>query len=346
MPAELPWYAALPPSGVAPSPRWRTEEFRGELSEWLEGHVGPVTAMEQMHLRPWSTVCRVESAAGVFFAKQNCPPQAFEAQLMAVLARLAPDHVVPVTAIDGDRGLLLTPDQGVVLGEKIATDDLAAWTRVVVAAMELQRELAGHTDELVGAGLVSLPPSQAAAYVDARAASLAALPDADPRRLAPESVEPIRAVRPEIERWVEQVEALGLPDSLVHNDLHAHNVFDTDAGLRFFDFGDSLLMQPLAALLIPLNVLAHRLEAPVGDARLWTVADAALEVWSDVAPLSELRAALPAALQLGRLGRVESWARVCATMTSEELGEDGDAAAAWLDTLRLDPPTGWTPGGS
>jgi hypothetical protein len=28
-------------------------------------------------------------------------------------------------------------------------------------------------------------------------------------------------------------------------------------------------------------------------------------------------------------------------MTDEECAEDGDAAAAWLDTLRLDPPTGW-----
>lgn len=346
MPADQPWYAALPPSGVAPSPRWRTVEFREELRGWVEGHVGPVTAMEQVHLRPWSTIWRMESADGVFFAKQNCPLQSFEAKLMAELARIAPDHVVPVTAIDADRGLLLTPDQGVVLGEKIAHDDIAAWTRVVVAAMELQRELAGHTDELVAAGLVPLRLGEAAAYVDARTAGLAALPEGDTRRLAPESVEPIHALGPQIGRWVEQVGALGLPESLVHNDLHAHNVFDTEDGLRFFDFGDSLLMQPLAALLIPLNVLAHRLEAQSGDGRLWTVADAALEVWSDVAPLSELRAALPAALQLGRLGRVESWARVCATMTPAELEEDGDAAAAWLDTLRLDPPTGWAKGGS
>lgn len=343
----MPWYAALPPSGEAPSPRWRSEVFREELRDWVAGWVGPVTSMEQVHLRPWSTVWRVESAAGAFFAKQNCPPQSFEATLMAELARLAPDHVVPVTAIDAERGFLLTPDQGVVLGEKIANDDLEAWSRVAVAAMELQRQVASHTDELVGAGLVRLPADEAAAYVGARTASLAELPAGDQRRLAPESIEPIRALAPQVERWAGQVDALGLPDSLVHNDLHAYNVFDTEAGLWFFDFGDALVMHPLAALLIPLNVLAHRLEAPGGDARLWTVADAALEVWSDVVPLSELRAALPAAVQLGRLGRVESWLRVSATMTSEELDEYGDAAAFWLDTLRLDPlrldpPTGWS----
>lgn len=344
--AETPWYAALPASGAAPSPRWRSEEFRQELRSWVEGAVAPVSGMEQVHLRPWSTVWRVETGEGLFFAKENCPLQSFEAELMAALARLAPDHVVPVTAIEAGRGLLLTPDQGAVLGEKISNDDLAAWSRVVVAAMELQRQVSHHTDELVDAGLVRLPASEAAAYVEARTASLAALPDSDQRRLTPESVGPLRAVLPELKRWADQVGSLGLPDSLVHNDLHAYNVFDSPAGLRFFDFGDSLLMQPLTALLIPLNVLAHRLEAQPGDPRLWTVAEAALEVWSDVAPMSSLRAALPAALQLGRIGRVESWLRVTTTMTSEELDEYGDAPAAWLDTLRLEPPTGWGEGRS
>ena len=44
----------------------------------------------------------------------------------------------------------------------------------------------------------------------------------------------------------------------------------------------------------------------------------------DVGPWMELRAALPAALQLARLGRVESWLRVTATLTDEELAEFGD----------------------
>lgn len=309
----------------------------------MEGEVGPVAAMEQVHLRPWSTLWRVESRRGVFFAKQNCAHQRFEARLLATLARLAPTRVVPVAAVDADRGLLLTPDQGAVLGDTIANDDTAAWTRVVVAAMELQREVAGDVTQLAEAGLQQLRARDAAAYVRARTSSLAALPERDPRRLAPEHLEPIGGLQPQLRRWAEQVEALGLPDALVHNDLHAYNVFDTREGLRFFDFGDAVIMHPLAALLIPLNVLAHRMEAQPGDPRLWKVADAALEVWSDRTPMSELRSALPAALQLGRLGRIESWARVCATMTPEELEEYGDAAAAWLETLRLEPPTGWKP---
>ena len=39
--------------------------------------------------------------------------------------------------------------------------------------------------------------------------------------------------------------ALGLPPTLNHNDLHENNVFDVDGALRFFDFGDALVTEPL-----------------------------------------------------------------------------------------------------
>ena len=141
-------------------------------------------------------------------------------------------------------------------------------------------------------------------------------------------------------RWSEQVAALELPITLTHNDLHAHNVFEVDGEIRLFDLGDAVAMEPLAGLLIPLNVLSHGLDASSDDPRLWRVADAALEVWSDLVPMGELRAALPAALQLARLGRVESWERVARSMTRDQLTEYGDAAAAWLGTLASDPPLG------
>jgi hypothetical protein len=110
--------------------------------------------------------------------------------------------------------------------------------------------------------------------------------------------------------------------------------------LRFFDFGDALVTEPLGVLLIPLNILGGRLEADSDDPRLWRVADAALEVWSDLVPAAELRAALPAALQLGRLGRVETWVRCQPSLSDDELAQWGPVAATWLGTLDADPPVG------
>ena len=127
------------------------------------------------------------------------------------------------------------------------------------------------------------------------------------------------------------VAALGLPDTLVHNDLHTHNAFDHPDGLILFDFADAVLGHPLSGLLVPSDVLAEQLGHPgPHDPRLQRVADAALEVWSDLAPMRELRAALPAALRLGRPGRAESWARVVPDLTGQDAEDFGGAAAAWL----------------
>jgi Ser/Thr protein kinase RdoA (MazF antagonist) len=146
-------------------------------------------------------------------------------------------------------------------------------------------------------------------------------------------------------RWGEAVAALGLPLTLNHNDLHGNNVFDVEGRLLFFDFGDSLVTEPLGMLLVPLNLLGEKLHAGSDDPRLWRVANAALEVWSDLVPAAQLRAALPAALQLGRLGRIESWVRCQPSLSDEQLAEWGSAAADWLGTLLEQPPLGSVSGG-
>jgi hypothetical protein len=128
--------------------------------------------------------------------------------------------------------------------------------------------------------------------------------------------------------------------TLNHNDLHGNNVFDVDGRLLFFDFGDALVTDPLGMLLVPLNILRETLRADADDRRLWRVADAALEVWSDLVPPAQLRAALPAALQLGRLGRVESWVRCQPSLSDVQLAEWGPDAASWLGTLLEQPPLG------
>ena len=336
-PASAVWYADLPERDTSLSERWGTDAFRDELCDWCTSVVGPVTAMTQQKLRGWATVWRVETPDGVWFAKQNCPGQQTEIPLMAALARLVPERVVPVRAAAD--GFLLTPDQGEVFSET-AGGDLENWVRLAREAALLQRALVPHHGELVTLGMTQLRPEESVDYLAARVEQYARLAGDDPRALAPEVADRMRAHLPVVRRWAEQVAALGLPMTLNHNDLHENNVFDVDGRLRFFDFGDALVTEPLGVLLIPLNILGGRLEADSDDPRLWRVVDAALEVWSDLVPAAELRAALPAALQLGRLGRVETWVRCQPSLSDDELAQWGPVAATWLGTLDADPPVG------
>ncbi|GAA3552578.1 hypothetical protein GCM10022263_44110 [Nocardioides daeguensis] len=313
---------------------WATEEFRADLGAFVTAAAGVPERLEVVAHRPWSAVWRVTAAGRSSYAKQNCPGQAHEARLMARLAQVAPDRVVPVLAADGDRDLLLTADLGPTLRERGRTD-LATWTRIAVDAADLQRRLVPEARAL---HLTVLAPVDATTYVANAVGRLAALAPDDPRRLAPEVAVLLEALLPAVERWADQVEDLGLPLTLLHNDLHAENlVLAPDGGLRSFDYGDAVVGDPLASLYVPLAMARRSLDLPADDPLLWRIADAALETWSDLAPLADLRAALPAALQLGRLARVESWRRCVATMTHDERVEFGSAPAVRLASL-LDPP--------
>jgi hypothetical protein len=248
-----------------------------------------------------------------------------------------------VVAADPGRDLLLTPDLGRTLAERGDDHDVDTWCRIVRDGALLQRAVAPHADVL---GLTRMPPESATTYVGDAVGRLGALPPGDPRRLPGDVAERLRALLPTIERWSDQVAALDLPLTLNHNDLHAANVVapdNPDEPLRFFDFGDAVLTEPLGALLIPLNVSAGELDAGPDDLRLHRIADAALEVWTDLVPARALRSAFPAALQLARLAKVESWRRCLVTMTADERAEFGSAPADWLGTLESNPPMGHLP---
>ena len=119
---------AVPATEPSTSVHWSSPEFRAELAAWLDEQadvIGAVDGLEATKHRSWSTVWRVEADAGIFWAKQNCRLQSFEAALVADLVRLSPRDVVPVAAFDRDRGLLLTPDQGAVLEEHADVTDPA-----------------------------------------------------------------------------------------------------------------------------------------------------------------------------------------------------------------------------
>jgi hypothetical protein len=326
----------LPPHG----PHWATDGFRDELLAWVEGEVGEVLGAERLKLRPWSTVWRVETAAGVFYAKQGCAQQSYEVGVAVTLAALHPHRVVEVAASDAGRGLLLTPDHGRTLLETAEQGDPEVWGRVLRAAALLQRELVPEVGLLRDAGLTTIGPDDAAPYLEQRLDALASLPPGHPMRPDAATVAAVTAALPAVRRWAEQVGALGLPVTLNHNDLHDNNVFHVGEDLRFFDFGDALLTEPLGVLLLPLTVLADRLDCAPDDPRLRAAVEPVLEVWSDLVPLADLRAALPAAVQLGRLGRLETWLRCCPSMTDEELAEWGPAVPAWVGTLALEPPLG------
>ena len=273
--------------------------------------------MGRQELRGWATVWRVEAADGVWFAKQNCPGQRVEVALMATLAEVVPERVVPVTAARD--GFLLTPDQGEVFYET-AGGDLANWVRLAREAAELQRALLPHHDASWSRG-TELRPEQAADYLSARIEQYAALAPGTAAGSTRTSPNGCARTGPSYDGGPTGRGARPAAHPQPQRPAREQRV-RRGGPLRFFDFGDALVTEPLGVLLIRLTSGGEARgrrgrPAPVAGRRCGP------GVWSDLVPMTELRAALPAALQLGRLGWVESWGPAAKPSLSDESSRSG-----------------------
>ena len=110
-------------SGVACSALWAGKTWRAEAERWIEvalreRGIAVTGAIDQPRIRPWSTLLTVPTDAGLVWFKENCPGQAFEAPLLAVLADVVPDAVAAPLAVEPARGWLLTADSGTTLAER------------------------------------------------------------------------------------------------------------------------------------------------------------------------------------------------------------------------------------
>ncbi|HEY3408904.1 MAG TPA: aminoglycoside phosphotransferase family protein [Propionicimonas sp.] len=318
------------------------DNWREEMLAWTSGILAelgrPITGAPTVHKRAqWSVVLRLPTADGPVWFKQNVPTLGPEPELLQLLSERLPGRVPTPLGSDPARGWLLLADHGPTLRARARDDDPALWVDLVSQWSQATRTLAGSADELQAIGVPRLGPEDAEPYLRRRITELAALPAGDPAHLKPADATRLTAALAAVTDAGERLAALGLPDTLWHNDLHTNNVFDTATGLVFFDLGDALVGSPLCDLLIPLRFLTHARggefgpgDDAVADPGLALVVEAAIEPWTDLAPAADLRRALPAALLLGVLGRSESWRRA---VPPGHPGEYADASTAWLLAL-------------
>jgi hypothetical protein len=259
---------------------WSDPRWLEDVAIWAGTHVkltGEIDA-KRGHMTPWSVVARVPTVEGRMWLKELGPGLAFEPALTQALARLRPDRVPEVVAVDGAR--ILMRDAGPRLG---GLDDrpLSAWAEVLARYADLQIELSGHGVELPA-------------------------PDSRPGTLA-------RRFGDRVHRLVAEV-GNAIPATLAHLNLNRGNVAGGNADPVFLDWGGAAIAHPFCSLAKPLEILAlHHGVAP-GGREAARVSDAYLEPWSTVAPLRELHRIFAAAYPLGALCRALIWERKLAPL--------------------------------
>lgn len=331
---------------VAGRGTWLDPGWRDEVVGWATGRLAEagrrVTgAVDQPHVRPWSTVLRIPTDAGPAWCKAVGPGVAHEARLLAFLAARDAPLVLAPLAIDVERGWILLPDGGPSMRQTrpdgTGDRDLDAWSEILAAYASMQRSLETDAGPLLATGLPDLRPTALPAVLD-RLLDDPAIWDearmaAEDRPAAAPTRARLRALRP----WAAEASARladsGIRPTLQHDDLHGGNVFVAADGPRIFDWGDASLAHPFMTLTATLNSIAHATGLGREGAELGRLRDAYLAAWADVHSGPELATIAGLAVDLGRISRAAAWARAQSGVPADELEDDGGAPAAWLGDL-------------
>lgn len=315
---------------------WDTDAWRQEATRWIDANLERrgvtryPTLPRQPRIRPWGTQLVVDTDRGRVWFKAAPPASGAEPALYRLLTDVAPDLLPPLWASDPEQGWLLMPDAGSTLRE-VATSEtfVGVWAPVLRRYARLQRASVAAVDRLTDAGMPRYEPHD--------------LVRAWSRRRVPDT----RLDVPTLRAAANRLEALGLPLTVQHDDLHAGNVFCAGAtpsdaqAARFFDWGDAYLGNPLCSLLIALRAPMRQYGLPDDPERDRRLVRAYAGGWSDRVSSSAILSVLPDALLLARVGRILSWDRALVRASDAERAQWQLHVDAWtgeiLEETRPDP---------
>ncbi|MEV6846064.1 phosphotransferase [Actinoplanes sp. NPDC051411] len=252
---------------------------------WAARHIDYAAARQQ---RTWnlSAIWRLDDAGGEPVAWIKQVPSFFvhEAEALPMVDSVAPGLVPPLLAA-GTHGRML-------LGHRPGEDGYGAGAevcdRIAAAFHPVQEHFAGRVPVVVP-DRRGIDLTFARAFEE-RIPGLGKLLDDVPRRLA-------------------EVAACGLPDTLVHGDLHPGNVrIGPDARLTIMDWGDCYAGHPALDILR----LTERLEDAEAVLRQWAYR------WELSVPGSEPRRAAELMRPMAALWAAETYARFLAAIEPAE----------------------------
>ncbi len=305
-------------------PAWAKRGWLDEVKTWLESELNrlgrtPVGEPEQVKHWSLSAVLRQKTDGGeVYFKAMMNPHFATEPPITQKLAELFPHLTPEVLALDEERAwLLLEP----LHGEELSEASLEFKCEAVRRHARLQLASVAHKAALLAAGCADR--------------SLAKLKEKVPRllreslereRLTVEEREKLLALEPELLVQLDELAAYGLPETLLHGDLHFGNVNHDGARITFFDWTDACFSHPFFDLT---NLGAYD-RAP----EEWlALRDAYLGPWSEQFDRVRLERALELARYLGNLFYAESYDGIGRAQESASRWELSGMTAYHLRTL-------------
>jgi hypothetical protein len=315
---------------------WSLPEWRETARKWFDGRLQDAGMertgdFEPVRVRPWAAVLSAQTTNGVVWFKASAPRTAFE---------VAPfENVLKPIAVDAERGWMILPDGGTVIGENLTGESLIdAMAEALRRYGELQRHLERYVSMLLNLGVEDMRPAVLFHRFDEAAAIVRAYTtDGTPEQQR--DYERVMALREDFRSWCDRLAALPLGASLDHNDLHAWNILASHASprrLTLFDWGDSVIAHPFASMLVPLSFMHKQYGLTPDGSELTRLRDAYLDAFTDVASHEELVATLELACRAAKAARALTWHRALIAFAADvpkEFEEFRDAPLECFNSL-------------
>ena len=298
---------------------WARPGWLADVRAWLEPEVArlgrSLRAIEQVKHWSISSVLRLETDGPDLYFKVSARLPLFveEASVTAMLAERFPGYVPAPLAVEPERGWFVLP----------AFDDLIGWDLPLGLHEELFRRYAGLqrrsadlTAELLADGCLDRRLDVLEAQIDPLLGDHDAI-----SRLTSDEVAELRRLAPALKEACRRLAGCGLPDTLVHGDLHPANVARVDGELAYFDWTDACIAHPFFDL--------HSLQWQRDDATRAALLEAYLSAWEGVESPERLREAAALAAVVTPLHHAVSYRTIVANLEPDARSEL-DAAHTFL----------------
>jgi aminoglycoside phosphotransferase (APT) family kinase protein len=299
--------------GVTARPARRPEWFRAswydEADAWIDDQLaslGRSRTGATVPVKVWSlsAVLRVPCAGGPVWMKASCRHFHAEPALTRLVAEMLPEHAPPIIAADEERAWLLLDDM-TGADEQTPPSGIGAATARIAATLQLR-----SLDHLDAIGAAGVPVRGLAETTHAFDDVLASSVELD--ELSREELATARALRPEVQAVFEELASLGLPDTLVHGDLHPGNVAHAGDSVILYDWSDAAVSHPF------LDLVHLNRSLPDDEAALARAASA--DVWRGAYPHVDLDRAFELASAVNAIFQ---------TVTFEEIYRAQEDASYW-----------------
>lgn len=245
-------------------------------------------------VRNWSLsyVLRARTNTSIFYFKAGAALPLFvnEAVLLSRLADSYPDHIPKPLCIDAERRWMLLADCGPPIEENASMADKESLFRTFG---QIQIEAAAQVEEMLAMGCLDRRLDKLTTQLE----PLLNDPEATTELNEVERKQLHRLI-PDLKARRDQLAGYGVPQTLVHGDLHTGNVALFQGKLLFFDWTDACVAHPFFDVMLTINWEEDaEIQTRLRDQylSLWTAYEPMarlLELWSLAQPLFALHHAV------------------------------------------------------